>query len=170
MCWIHSVSLFDRMAVLHGMDNLSSRQNQCFPSQLFSLLFQRILPPSSGSMGECAPWCHRKLTPAPCHARHAPPHLMQSPFSGVTCAYNCIFRYSPSLNGNYSMAWVPLHCNSWTAQWSWSSRLGAFSPNALVILLFCASTHFCASFLWLSNALDWGASYKMALDWFNCFI
>ena len=95
MCWIHSVSLFDRMAVLHGMDNQSARQNQCFPSQLFSLLFQRILPPSSGSMGECALWCHRKLTPAPCHARHAPPHLMQSPFSGVTCTYNCIFRYSP---------------------------------------------------------------------------
>ena len=35
--------------------------------------------------------CHRKLTPAPCHASHAPPHLTQSPFSGVRCTRDLLF-------------------------------------------------------------------------------
>ena len=62
--------------------------------------------------------------------------------------------------------WVPLHCNSWTAQWSCSSRLGSFSPIAL--LWFSVMAH--TSFVWLSNALDRGTSYKKTLNWSNCFI
>ena len=164
MCWIHSASLFDRMAILHGME---CQAKPMFPLPILSPLFQRILPPG-GSMGECAAWCHRKLTPVPCHARHAPPHLMQSPFSGVRCTpHTLYFQIFPSEwklhHGVSPIATAEEHSDHAAVDW------------ALFLLLhwshfvfFCDSTHFCHSFVCLTFKCM--GSSKITLDWCNCFI
>ena len=101
-----------------------SGRDQTLPSTFplfFSLSTSRESSPSGG-VGEYAAWCHgktrqsrenrchRKLTPAPCHASHAPPHLTQSPFSGVRCNAHLLFWDIPPLNGNEAWMWVL--CNS----------------------------------------------------------